>query len=154
MTNGKPPLRFYLWLDSVKMIKERPFWGHGYNSFSSIYSKYQSKEVRLERGKGLENAHKPYVPLVAHAHSDILESLIEWGLVGCFISFLPFIFILFTNFLSHPSTPTHLLSLGCLAFLLYCFIDFPTRTPACLATFVTVFAIYIKSNSLKKALKI
>ena len=40
--DGKPPLRFLLWKDTVEMINHKPLWGWGYKSFSSIYPKYQS----------------------------------------------------------------------------------------------------------------
>ena len=91
ITHGKPPLRWYFWNDTLEMIKERPLWGHGFRSFSSIYPKFQSQIVRYERSLGLENAHDYYVPLVAHAHNDFLEFTAEWGLVGMFSIFLPFI---------------------------------------------------------------
>ena len=64
----------------LKIIQDKPIWGHGYLSFSSIYPKFQSYEVRHERSLGLENAHNEYVPLVAHAHNDLFEHVVEWGL--------------------------------------------------------------------------
>ena len=144
--DGKPPLRFLLWKDTVEMIKHKPLWGCGYESFSSIYPKYQSSQVRAERAIGLENAHNPYVPLVAHAHSDILEYIAEWGLIGTFLVFFPFLFVLGNFLLTKSNSPSSILSYGCFVFLLYCFIDFPTRTPACLATFCAIFALSLKYN--------
>ncbi|MEK9773305.1 MAG: O-antigen ligase family protein, partial [Opitutae bacterium] len=147
---GKPPLRILFWRDTMDMIQEKPFWGYGYNSFSSMYPKFQSTQVRNERALGLENAHTPYVPLVAHAHSDVLEFFAEWGLGGIFLIFFPFLFYLLKTFhiaVPHPSTIT---GWGCLVFLLYCWIDFPTRTPACLATFSALFALTMKIHSLRQ----
>ena len=141
LKQGNAPLRWYFWNDTIEMIKERPLWGHGYQSFSSLYPKFQSQEVRYERSLGLENAHQYYVPLVAHAHSDLLEFTAEWGLVGMFAIFLPFLVCLLVGSYSTPSTSFLILSLGCIIFMAYCLIDFPTRTPACLANFCALLAI-------------
>lgn len=149
---GKAPLRILFWKDSLKMIQEKPFWGNGYNSFPSLYPKFQSYEVRTERAKGLENAHTQYIPLVAHAHNDILEIIVEWGLVGFFLIFSPFLIILLKFSTTALLEKLGYLGLGCVIFLLYCVIDFPTRTPACLATFSALFGISLKLNAFKKKL--
>jgi len=150
LSNGKAPLRWFFWKDSVKIIQDKPVWGHGYLSFSSVYPKFQSYEVRHERSLGLENAHKEYIPLVAHAHNDLLEHIVEWGLVGVFLIFLPFIFIITTGIYPTSSHSLHILSFGCLIFIVYCAVDFPSRTPACLANFSALLAMTQKYRVLRK----
>lgn len=149
LQKGKFPLRILFWKDSLNMIQEKPFTGFGHNSFSSLYPKYQSYDVRSERAKGLDNAHNPYVPLVAHAHNDILEIIVEWGLVGFFLIFSPFLILLLKFFNTSSFEMLGYLGLGCVIFLLYCFMDFPTRTPACLATFSALFGITLKLGTFK-----
>ena len=146
--DGKAPSDI-VWKDSLEMFQEKPFIGYGHKSFSSIYPKFQSREVRSERAKGLENAHTPYVPLVAHAHNDFLEILLEWGLVGFFLIFLPFLIMLSKFFTNARSNNIQILGLGCITFLLYCLLDFPTRTPACLASFSALLGLHFKYNSIK-----
>jgi len=154
ITHGKPPLRWYFWNDTLEMIKERPLWGHGFRSFSSIYPKFQSQIVRYERSLGLESAHDYYVPLVAHAHNDFLEFTAEWGLVGMFSIFLPFIVYLLVSLFSQSSYSIFILALGCVVFMIYCLIDFPTRTPACLANFCALIAITQKYRILIRSSRI
>jgi O-antigen ligase len=146
LSTGKAPLRWFFWKDSLEMIKDRPVWGHGYLSFSSLYPKFQSYEVRHERSLALENAHNEYVPLVAHAHNDLLEFIVEWGLVGIFLFIIPFLCL---GFYSSSSRSLFILSSGCIIFLIYCGIDFPTRTPACLANFSALLAISYKYRKLR-----
>ena len=79
---GKMPLRYYLWSDAIKTGFHSPFFGWGYNSYSAINPIFQSSHVQSERYKLLSNAHNPYIPLIAHAHNDLLEWWCEWGTFG------------------------------------------------------------------------
>jgi len=154
LIQGNAPLRWHFWNDTIEMIEERPLWGHGYQSFSSLYPKFQSQEVRYERSLGLKNAHQYYVPLVAHAHNDLLEFTAEWGLVGMFAIFLPFVVYLIVESYSSPSISFQFLSFGCIVFMAYCLIDFPTRTPACLTNFCAFLAISQKYGILLRRTQI
>lgn len=146
---GKAPLRWFFWNDSLEIIRDKPIWGHGYLSFSSIYPNFQSYEVRHERSLGLENAHNEYVPLVAHAHNDLLEYIVEWGLVGVFLVFLPFLCLIPTGIYPTSSHSLFILSIGCVMFLIYCAVDFPSRTPACLGNFSVLLAMTQKFRVLR-----
>lgn len=149
---GKAPLRWLLWQDTSKMIQQSKWYGHGYNSFSAIYPKFQSLEVRQQRAIGLENAHQPYVPLVAHAHSDFLEFLSEWGLLGAFLIFLPYCLHLLKVFLFSFSNASRLMLAGCITFLIYCLIDFPSRTPACLVMFTVVAGLGVGYSKISSSI--
>ncbi len=134
LQSGKKPLRFYLWKDSIEHIRDRHWFGHGYSAYKSTNPNYQSKIVRMERAKSLENAHQKHVPLVAHAHSDILEFFIEFGFFGTFILFFPVILLLSKILLSIKTDQIYILLVGLLTVFAYFLIDFPSRTPATLAT--------------------
>ena len=149
LLDGEPPLRFFLWKDAVKMIKQENILGYGFYAFPSIYPKYQSFHVRSERSIGLDNAHSPYIPLVAHAHNDILEFLTEWGLLGVFLFFIPYLFFLIQTFCFTKSISVQILLTGCLIFIVYCFIDFPTRTPACFSLFCAVAGLACKYSVIR-----
>jgi O-antigen ligase len=146
---GNAPLRWFFWKDTLEIIRDKPLWGHGYLSFSSIYPKFQSYEVRHERSLGLENAHNEYIPLVAHAHNDLLEHIVEWGLVGIFLVFLPFLYLIPIGIFQKSSHSLFILSVGCVIFLIYCAVDFPSRTPACLANFSVLVAMSQKYRVLR-----
>lgn len=150
MQSDTKPLRFYLWADLLEQISKKTFWGFGYNSYEAINPIFQSKQVREMREIGLEYSHKKYIPLVAHGHSDILESISEFGWIGFSTIFLPFFFIILRNFIYSKSEFVKMLSAGCLCLIIYCCIDFPTRTPACLIAFSTLVGLSMKYDKLTK----
>ena len=137
--NGKPPLRVSLWKDTVSQIREKVWFGHGYDGYKTTNPAHQSYEVRFERSRGLENAHNPYIPLVAHAHSDFLEWICNYGIIGFFLFILPFLFHQLSIALFYESISIKVLFVGSLIIYLMSMIDFPTRTPACL----TILTVYI-----------
>ena len=141
LSKGKLPLRWYLWSDAVGVGKQKPFYGHGFNSYPSINPLFQSKYVRDMRSYGLEAAHNPYIPLVAHVHNDWFEWWCEWGLIGLLFLFIPILIISLALLSGNFSLNAKLLMAGVLMILIYSFIDFPTRSPACLALFCFTFGI-------------
>ena len=87
---------------------------------------------------------------MAHAHNDVLEFLVEWGFIGVFLIFLPFLLPLLRVVYLSTINSSSITGWGCIVFLLYCFIDFPTRTPACLATFCALLAVTFKIHSFEQ----
>ena len=140
---GKFPLRYYLWVDALRVGNHSPFFGWGYESYSSVNPLFQSSHVKSERSKGLENAHTPYIPLIAHAHSDILEWWCEWGTIGIILFFIPLLVLLISQFLGNRSLEHKILLAGVLVIFLYSAVDFPTRTPACFALTMICFGMGI-----------
>jgi len=138
---GKYPLRLYLWSDSLVQCKDRIWLGHGHQGYKTLNPIYQSYDVRSERSKGLENAHNPYIPLVAHAHNDFLEWLCDFGLIGVFIFVIPYLLFLFAIFLGNKSPTIRLLSISILLIYVMSLVDFPTRTPACLCLVAILHAL-------------
>lgn len=148
ISSKETPLRILLWSDLVSQISGKTFWGYGYDSYGAINPAFQSPEIRTIRNKGLENAHNPFVPLVGHGHSDLLEYLSEFGWVGFSFIALPIFLLLLRNFLFCPSLLIQSISAGCLCFIIYCCIDFPTRTPACLILFSVMVGLSLKYTRL------
>ena len=142
------PLRILLWSDLLKQISGKTFWGYGYDSYGTINPVFQSHEIRVIRNKGIKNAHNHYVPLVGHGHSDLLEYLSEFGWVGFSFIALPTFLLILRNFMFCPSLLVQSISAGCLCFIVYCCVDFPTRTPACLILFSVLVGISSKYTSL------
>ena len=148
ISSDETPLRILLWTDLLKQISGKTFWGYGYDSYGAINPLFQSSEIRIIRNKGLENAHNRYVPLVGHGHSDLLEFLSEFGWVGFTFILFPIFLLLLRNFIFCPSILIQSISAGCLCFVLYCCIDFPTRTPACLILFSVLVGLSLKYTRL------
>ncbi len=70
--------RLVIWRGAIRMIEDRPFFGHGLNTFMSNYPKY-----RTDNSKGSHLSHNCYLMIAA-----------ETGLIG-FAMFMWIIFILF-----------------------------------------------------------
>ena len=145
ISNGKLPLRWYLWMDALNVGSQKPSFGHGFNSYPSINPLFQSNYVRDARSVGLEAAHNPYIPLVAHAHNDWIEWWCEWGLLGMLVIFIPMLTIVVAALVGNFNLNTKLLMAGVTMILLYSFFDFPTRTPACLGLFCFTFGLALSS---------
>lgn len=133
ISEGKMPYRWSLWIDAWKTFEASPIFGHGFNSYPAINPKYQSVESKRERLKAAQFAHTPYIPLTAHAHNDYLEWMCEWGFIALVLFITPLVIYHVSILLGGYAPETKLLCLGSIAFFAYCLVDFPSRTPACLA---------------------
>ena len=143
-----PPTRVLLWNDLTQQISTKTFWGFGYDSYGSINPIFQSQKIREVRSQVLENAHQPFIPLIGHGHSDLLEHISEFGWIGFSLGFLPLTLISLRNLLYDPSRFNQSISAGIFCFLIYCCVDFPTRTPACLLIFSFLCGLTLKYNKL------
>ena len=142
-SNRQLPMRFLLWNDLVNQIGEETLWGYGFNSYPAINPIHQSKEVRERRSIGLDNAHNPYTPLIGRGHNDFLEFISEFGIP--FFMLLIFLPILATvGIVRNPSPFPKIILVGCMAFLLYFLVDFPSRSPACLLLFTSTLGFSLK----------
>ena len=149
-SNRQLPMRVLLWNDLVNQIGDETLWGYGFNSYPAINPIHQSKEVRERRSIGLDNAHNPYTPLIGRGHSDFLEFISEFGIP--FFMLLIFCPILATVGIVHnPSPFPKIILVGCLAFLLYFLIDFPSRSPACLLLFSSTLGFALRYAKLTQS---
>jgi len=64
--------RLAIWKDSLQMIKDRPFFGHGINSYMKLFQEYRRR--RGGEGGGV------YSP--TYAHNSYLQLAAETGLAG------------------------------------------------------------------------
>ena len=100
--------RLYVWQGAIKMIQDRPIFGHGVGSFMDIYGRYQGM------GTG------------AYAHNCFLQMAAEIGIVGlvCFIWILVRFFRLGFRTLKERKDSLLLgLLAGIFAFLVHSFFD-------------------------------
>lgn len=141
LREGKPPLRYFLWKDTWKMFLDRPVFGHGLGSLRALYPLYESPEYRQEREHGLEYAHRELKPQTEHSHSDWLQYLAETGVVGVALLASVPLLALWGQRTRMRSPVGNWALVGALLFGLYAMVDFPTRTPAALLTFMLVFAL-------------
>jgi len=77
--------RFYIWPTAIKIIKEYPVFGAGLETFSITFPKYQPKEL-LELEVYTETADR--------AHNEILDNLLNIGILGTLIYYSLILFLL------------------------------------------------------------
>jgi O-antigen ligase len=147
---GSPPMRYYLWKDTFKMFLDKPVFGHGLGSFRALHPLYQSAEYKKEREYGLASAHRKLKPLTEHSHNDWLQYLAEIGVVGVVLLLLVPTLGIWQNRKSVFSTAPDWALVGCILFAIYSFVDFPTRTPACLLLLSLTLSLVLKHASLEK----
>jgi len=147
LSNDSPPLRFLLWKDLLDQIESSTMWGYGFDSYRVVNPIFQSTKVRNMRSYGLEFAHQKYTPLVGHGHNDYLEYVSEFGVL-LFSILILYPLLVISKVMRNPSDFPKIGLLGCIAFLCFSFVDFPSRTPACLLLFCTALAICCKYSHL------
>ena len=141
-------MRYYLWKDTFKMFLDKPVFGHGLGSFRALHPLYQSAEYKREREYGLASAHRKLKPLTEHSHSDWLQYLAETGVVGVVLLVLVPTLAFWRHWRRLGSAVPDWCLLGCLFFAAYSFVDFPSRTPACLVLFALVMPLAFKHADL------
>lgn len=149
LNEGKYPLRILLWKDLLSQISKKPIFGYGFQSYRTINPLFQSLEVRTERNVVLKSAHSKFIPLIHSGHNEILEKISEFGFFG-FVLVIPlFCYVSYVFFTTH-SLFVKILIFGCLIFIIYSFIDFPSQTPICLITFSIVIGLSIKYHAISR----
>jgi hypothetical protein len=70
--------RLFIWKNTLSMIKDKPIFGHGFDSFESLYMNYQADYLKNNKGSGEEKiASDNY-----YAFNDFLKVWSEIGIIG------------------------------------------------------------------------
>lgn len=69
--------RLITWINSLEAVKERPWFGHGFGSWPSLYQSYAQAKLYDETLKRGQSNH--------HAHNFYIEILTGTGIVGFFL---------------------------------------------------------------------
>lgn len=120
-------IRRYLFRDTLHMIRDAPWLGHGQGTFSILFPRYRSKELVLLAGaqKIPEHPHNEYLDLTAEAGLLFLFLYLFTSLFALLhllrkspILSLPYLGILLENLFYYPVTPINLLYFTLLGFSL------------------------------------
>jgi len=70
--------RIERWVDTISLIAERPWLGHGLGQFSNLWPKY----LAFDQSHALAHPHPTYFLAYRTVHNIVLEILLAWGVIG------------------------------------------------------------------------
>jgi O-antigen ligase len=103
MENPELEARYYMMQIGRDMIRDKPWFGHGAGGFRYLHFPYKAAypEFRTEYRRWLPNpvTGKREVRTVTvwfqNAHVDLMEYVIEWGIVGCLFPLAAILWLLY-----------------------------------------------------------
>lgn len=114
--------RFLIWKISSEIIKDKPAFGHGVNTFQAKYMDYQAKYFK-------NNPDSKYELLsdnVKHPFNEFLKVTIEFGLFGLIIIFSIILFIVWKLIKSKDEKRSVALS-GIMSLLVFACFSYPLQ---------------------------
>ena len=141
--NGNFPLRLLLWSDCLDQISDKTFFGYGTNSYKALNPIFHSQATVSSRYLVTENAHHEFTPVIKTAHSDFLQSLVEYGFITFALVIFPLCFYFLHLFITSKSYYVRTLCIGCLMHLFYSIIDLPNKSLANYMLFIFTLIIII-----------
>ena len=133
--------RLHLWNDIIDQIQIKTFWGYGLDSYKTINGVFQSTEITSARVQNLQSAHKQYIPITIHSHSDFLQTLSEIGFFGTCLIIFPLIFGVISWLLIELKTKSKIITISLIVIIFYSIFDFPFRNIAVSSMFVFLLSI-------------
>ncbi len=114
--------RILIWEVSGMMIKDKPFWGHGYGAFKAEYMNYQAKYFKENPGSEFELL----ADNVKHPFNEFVKVLVEFGLIGLSLLFASIFFVL--RMIKKSKNEFQALTLsGLAAFLIFAGFSYPLQ---------------------------
>ncbi|MDG5466857.1 O-antigen ligase family protein [Deltaproteobacteria bacterium IMCC39524] len=125
------------WMDSMESVAAYPFFGTGFGTFADAYPRVQSVTTSK---------------LVAHAHNDYVELVVEGGLVGAFLAVWFVLEVVVRSFLASRKRRNPLsfylwlgATTGLVSVLLHGLTDFNLQIPANSLFFFALLALLISA---------
>lgn len=151
--------RYSLMLLSRDMILDKPWYGHGPGGFRYFHLPYLAEypelmsSIRRSVRHPETNQSEPRTLRIwyQHAHVDLMEYLVEWGIVGCLFPALALGWLALTGWRSRrgwdPGTLTILM--GLLLLLLGAIFEFHFRIPLILLAWCLTLTAVVKLAKLR-----
>ena len=116
--------RVIIWRCTWEMIKEKPWFGHGYKSFEAKYMLYQADYFE-------QNKKSDYILLsdnVKHPFNEFILLIVEFGFFAFFL-FLLFVIQLILLYRKRQTDESFSLMLSLLAIAIFSFFSYPFQYP-------------------------
>jgi len=140
MKKGSADGRIFIWEHCIELIKERPFFGHGYDSFTSVYSLHQTAYFMNHPH---DSKNGLLVDDIFYAYNEFLHWGVEYGVPG--VLFLVAIIALALKSIKKApddSTPDrHLVKSALIGIVVTMFFSYPFQNATILITFFILLAI-------------
>jgi O-antigen ligase len=154
MDNPELEARYYMMFITGDLISDKPWFGHGAGSWRYVhlpylakYPEFKTQKVTWKRNQFTgKNERRTVTVWFENAHVDLLEYLVEWGIVGCLFPFAAAMWLLYRGLRAHRGWD---LGLGMmLATVLVVFlgaaVEFHFRIPLVLLFWCLLFTLTIK----------
>ena len=119
--------RLFIWKVSAEMIKDKPLFGHGYNSFAVVHNEYQSEYFEANPNDS-KNAY--IADCVNFAFNEYIQITTEVGILGL-VFFLGIVFFGIKGYITSSKNNSVIPKMGFgvfLAILLSSFLSYPLQS--------------------------
>lgn len=150
VTADEPTGRMVLFRDTVRMAKEKPWFGWGLASFSQVYPAFQGPE--LYHKVNFRDGDFAWVPsYYEFAHCDWVQYWAETGAIGLLLLLgTPLLWFIYHVRNGRGNSITHWLGAGCVLVLILAWFEFPFGSEAVSLLFAACFTMAGKYAILSK----
>ncbi len=112
--------RLLIWKVSTEMIKDKPFWGHGYGAFQARYMDYQAEYFK----NNPNSAYSQLADNVKRPFNEFIKVTVEFGLTGLTVALLIILFV-FLKIVKSENKYRGLVLSGLASFFVYTCFSYP-----------------------------
>lgn len=156
--NPQLEARFYMMKIAADMIADKPWYGHGTGSwrythlpYLKNYPEFKTEHVRWLPNPQTGKMERRKVTLwFENAHVDLMEYVVEWGIIGCLFPLLAGLWLIYRGIrsLSGWDMGTLTMLMTVIVVLLGALVEFHFRIPLVLLVWCLLFTLVIKTVEL------
>ena len=157
--NPELEARTYMYKVTRDMVSDQPWYGHGAGSFRYLhfpylaeYPEFKTKRVKWTRNPETGKRERRDTTLwFQNAHVDLMEYLVEWGIVGCIFPVALILYLLGRAVWSHRGWDLGMLMLLLTFFLVFggAAVEFHLRIPLVLLGWWLSFLSLVRLGDLR-----
>ena len=152
--NPELEARYYMMQITSDMIEDKPWYGHGAGSWRYLhlpylekYPEFRTEIVRWKKNEFTGKRERKNVTIwFQNAHVDLLEYVVEWGIIGCLFPIMAGLWLLYRGIRAargwDPGIATMLATV--MVVFLGGMVEFHFRIPLVLLTWCLLFILTIK----------
>jgi O-antigen ligase len=157
--NPELEARTYMYKVTRDMVADQPWYGHGAGSFRYLhfpylaeYPEFSIKKYRWERNPETGKRERREITLwFQNAHVDLMEYLVEWGIVGCAFPVVLMLYLLGRAVWSHRGWDLGMFMILLSFFLVFggAAVEFHLRIPLVLLVWWLTFLCLVRLGDLR-----